>query len=155
MLFAIIGLFVLSLGLVAEASVPLPEGRGNETGKFQACPGGWSLFEGRCYRVKTNLESWANAEKDCNSVGGHLASIHSDSENAFIYRLASSTSTNIFWTGGTDAAIEVGIIYIYIHMHTIELYQGSLHASIKPLEADMIWPGFESPTFSASQAGTL
>ncbi len=35
MLFAITGLFTLSLGLLAQAFVPLPEGRGDETEKAQ------------------------------------------------------------------------------------------------------------------------
>jgi hypothetical protein len=35
MLFAITGLFTLSLGLIAQAYVPLPEGRRDETEKAQ------------------------------------------------------------------------------------------------------------------------
>jgi hypothetical protein len=35
MLFATTGLFALSLGLVAKAFIPLPEGRGEEIGKLE------------------------------------------------------------------------------------------------------------------------
>jgi hypothetical protein len=35
MLFAITGLFTLSLGLLAQAFLPLPDGRGDETEKVQ------------------------------------------------------------------------------------------------------------------------
>jgi len=49
--------------------------------------------------------SWADAEKDCNNKGGHLASIHSADESSFIHSLAPSYG---LWIGGTDAAVEVG-----------------------------------------------
>jgi hypothetical protein len=70
------------------------------------CPaGGWELFEGRCYLAVTSDATWADAEKDCNNKGGHLASIHSADERSFIYSLEPS---NWLWIGGTDVDVEVG-----------------------------------------------
>ena len=71
----------------------------------RACPGGWNLFEGRCYLLVESSATWTDAEKDCNNKGGHLASIHSADENSFIHSLYSS---NYLWIGGTDTAVEVG-----------------------------------------------
>ena len=67
-------------------------------------PGGWKPFNGHCYLLVKNAKNWNNAEKDCNSKGGHLASIHSAAENNFVSSLAPS---NNLWIGGTDAAVEV------------------------------------------------
>ncbi len=75
------------------------------------CPSGWQLFEGRCYLLVESSATWADAEKDCNYKGGHLASVHSDDENSFIQSLNSSA---YLWIGGTDAAVEVGFT-ILIH----------------------------------------
>ncbi len=70
------------------------------------CPaGGWKLFEGRCYLIVKSEVTWADAEKDCQNKGGHLASIHSAAESNFIHNLYSSSG---IWIGGTDAAVEVG-----------------------------------------------
>jgi hypothetical protein len=67
--------------------------------------------------------TWAEAEKDCNNKGGHLASIHSAAENAFIHGLWNASGTgslSYLWIGGSDAAFEVGFtIYLQtVHTHT-------------------------------------
>jgi hypothetical protein len=79
-------------------------------GQHRECPGEWELFEGFCYLVVTNSAVWDKAEKICISKGGHLASIHSDSENNFIQSLYSSTA---IWIGGTVEADEVGFTYVH------------------------------------------
>jgi hypothetical protein len=77
-----------------------------------SCPSGWQNFEGHCYIViaagPLNYVTWAYAEKDCNNKGGHLASIHSDAENYFIFNLWSASGNVYMWIGGTDAEVEVG-----------------------------------------------
>jgi hypothetical protein len=70
------------------------------------CPGGAKPFEGRCYLLVGTSRTWANAEQDCKNKGGHLASVHSEEENTFIFNLPSGSRTQL-WIGGTDAAIEV------------------------------------------------
>jgi len=74
---------------------------------YMECPDEWEVFEGYCYLVVMNKVNWTEAEKDCTSKGGHLASIHSAAENNFVSNLAPSKS---LWIGGTDAAVEVGFL---------------------------------------------
>jgi hypothetical protein len=78
--------------------------------------GGWQEFEGHCYQLVKSFETWAQAEKDCNNKGGHLASIHSADENNFIHSLHSFNFDSL-WIGCTDAAVEVGFtinVQLYI-----------------------------------------
>ena len=70
-----------------------------------SCPSGWQEFEGHCYLLVEKFATWANAENDCISKGGHLASIHSADENNFIFKL--QASRNNLWIGGSDTAVEV------------------------------------------------
>ena len=86
----------------------------------QFCPGGWILFENHCYLYVTSKANWADAEKDCNIKGGHLASIHSDEENALIQGLPQG---NLIWIGGSDSAVEVGFTTFYISIHLYIIYK--------------------------------
>ena len=114
------GLFVLSLGLIVQALGPMTEGRQDETvdnrrvapirqqdqqgGKV--CPNGWTPFQGHCYLVGVTDVTQEDAEKDCMSKGGHLASVHSEDENTFIHNLKLGVEV-AFWLGATDADNEV------------------------------------------------
>jgi hypothetical protein len=84
-----------------------------------ACPSGWKLFDGHCYQVVEGdvqlSATWAEAEKDCNIKGGHLASVHSAAENAFISSLNSGFN---LWIGGTDTAVEVSFTILYMYRQT-------------------------------------
>ena len=72
-----------------------------------SCPAGWEEFGGHCYLVfLTPNTSWQSAERDCQSKGGHLASIHSKAEEDFIIELAGS-STDHSWLGASDTDAEV------------------------------------------------
>uniref|UniRef100_A0A8C3NQ20 Neurocan n=1 Tax=Cyanoderma ruficeps TaxID=181631 RepID=A0A8C3NQ20_9PASS len=44
----------------------------------------WHKFQGHCYRYFPRRRSWEDAERDCRRRAGHLASIHSPEEHAFI-----------------------------------------------------------------------
>jgi len=69
----------------------------------RGCPDGWEQFDRHCYLVVLTGATWANAEADCKTKGGHLASVHSVEENDFIHLLYSS---NWLWLGATDAVKE-------------------------------------------------
>jgi hypothetical protein len=71
----------------------------------RVCPSGWTLFNSYCYLLvpASANATWANAEQDCYSKGGHLASVHSTEENTFLINLA----TTALWIGASDAAVEV------------------------------------------------
>jgi hypothetical protein len=76
---------------------------------LSSCPSGWREFENRCYLLVTSAAIWEDAELDCSSKGGHLASIHSADENSFIHSLAPE---RFLWIGGTDADVEVGFTVV-------------------------------------------
>uniref|UniRef100_A0A194AS16 C-type lectin 6c n=1 Tax=Sistrurus miliarius barbouri TaxID=8759 RepID=A0A194AS16_SISMB len=50
------------------------------------CPSGWSSYDQHCYRVFKQLKTWDDAERFCSeqAEGGHLVSIESDGEAAFV-----------------------------------------------------------------------
>ncbi|XP_039174600.1 C-type lectin lectoxin-Lei1-like isoform X4 [Crotalus tigris] len=62
------------------------------TGADSDCPSGWSFFDQHCYRVFKQRMTWADAERSCSrkAEGGHLASIQSLAESAYVAQLASS-----------------------------------------------------------------
>jgi len=78
-----------------------------------SCPSGWKEFGGHCYLLVSIVMDWADAEKNCKSKGGHLASVHSAAENTFIHNLNPNHAP---YLGGTDAAVEVGT-----HIHTLQI----------------------------------
>jgi hypothetical protein len=67
------------------------------------CPSGWAEFEGHCYMFSEKKLIWVNAENECITRGGHLASIHSLAEHDFIF----SISSNFTWLGASDTVSEV------------------------------------------------
>uniref|UniRef100_UPI0037E8953D type-2 ice-structuring protein-like n=1 Tax=Semicossyphus pulcher TaxID=241346 RepID=UPI0037E8953D len=65
----------------------------------------WVKINGRLFRYFPTSVTWAEAEKNCQSAGGNLASVHSvDEYHAIqILILRSSHAHNAAWIGGTDA----------------------------------------------------
>jgi hypothetical protein len=74
------------------------------------CPSGWRDFESHCYFFsgKETRLIWPNAEYDCITRGGHLASIHSQAEQNFVL----SISTNHTWLGASDNLLEVSYYFL-------------------------------------------
>lgn len=64
------------------------------------------LWQGHRYRVFTENMTWKEAEEYCRSLGGHLASITSPTEQALIARMVENQKLWFFWLGGTDEAEE-------------------------------------------------
>ncbi|KAK0406528.1 hypothetical protein QR680_018628 [Steinernema hermaphroditum] len=48
------------------------------------CPEGFECFDGHAYGVFVPSRTWNDAEAHCQSLGGHLASVHSAEEEAFL-----------------------------------------------------------------------
>ena len=70
------------------------------------CPG--LVFEGSCYEFFAESVSWDTAEQRCIEWGGHLASVESFEEDAFIGAWPALLGINALdgsglWLGGTDA----------------------------------------------------
>ncbi|XP_040026082.2 ladderlectin-like [Gasterosteus aculeatus] len=72
------------------------------------CWHGWTRYNGRCFRFIPRAMTWTNAEKNCLSLGGHLASVHSVLEYHGIQTAILSSSSNHpnTWIGGSDAQEE-------------------------------------------------
>ncbi|KAF3697670.1 Ladderlectin Precursor [Channa argus] len=72
------------------------------------CPSGWIADIGRCFLYVPKLMTWANAEKNCQSEGGNLASLHSFCEYHVIQSLLLrlTKSYRLTWVGGFDAQQE-------------------------------------------------
>ncbi|KAM8823503.1 ladderlectin-like isoform 2-T2 [Spinachia spinachia] len=70
-----------------------------------SCPKYWTEIGGHCFRFIQRAMTWAKAEKNCLSLGGHLASVHSVLEYHDIQKLimSSTFSKPLTWIGGSDA----------------------------------------------------
>ncbi|XP_077424029.1 galactose-specific lectin nattectin-like [Vanacampus margaritifer] len=72
--------------------------------KDNGCPRGWTRLDCKCYIYEDEQRTYADAESICNILGGNLASIHSDLENAFVVELIKANSdTGEGWIGLHDA----------------------------------------------------
>ncbi|KAM6894308.1 ladderlectin-like [Lycodopsis pacificus] len=72
------------------------------------CCSDWTEFNGRCFRYIPTPMTWASAERNCLSLGGNLASVHSLLEYHVIQRIIQSKShaSTTSWIGGSDAEEE-------------------------------------------------
>ena len=64
------------------------------------------VFNGHSYRVYDLSLSWHDAKSYCEHLGGHLATITSEGEQAFIERLVESGEKRYYWLGGTNDGVE-------------------------------------------------
>uniref|UniRef100_A0A3P8ZQL0 C-type lectin domain-containing protein n=1 Tax=Esox lucius TaxID=8010 RepID=A0A3P8ZQL0_ESOLU len=63
---------------------------------------GWHQFGSCCFRFEETLRSWTEAERHCQSLGGHLASVHIHSWLESIFLEALTIDLPLTWIGGTD-----------------------------------------------------
>uniref|UniRef100_A0A8C3NQT0 Neurocan n=1 Tax=Cyanoderma ruficeps TaxID=181631 RepID=A0A8C3NQT0_9PASS len=68
----------------------------------EGCEHNWHKFQGHCYRYFPRRRSWEDAERDCRRRAGHLASIHSPEEHAFITGFGHENT----WIGLNDRIVE-------------------------------------------------
>ncbi|XP_026016779.1 galactose-specific lectin nattectin-like isoform X1 [Astatotilapia calliptera] len=68
------------------------------------CPDNWSEFGGRCFHYVSVQMTWAEAEKNCQAMKAHLASVNNAEDNENIQKLirAASLYSRRTWIGGTD-----------------------------------------------------
>uniref|UniRef100_A0A914PV11 C-type lectin domain-containing protein n=1 Tax=Panagrolaimus davidi TaxID=227884 RepID=A0A914PV11_9BILA len=70
---------------------------------FSSCPNGTVEFQNHCYFFETNATNFPNAELACNSLNGHLVSIHDGFTNAIITGQSGNyfhdSTTVDFWIG--------------------------------------------------------
>uniref|UniRef100_A0A7N8WK60 Type-2 ice-structuring protein-like n=1 Tax=Mastacembelus armatus TaxID=205130 RepID=A0A7N8WK60_9TELE len=68
------------------------------------CPPAWTQISGRCFKYVPALLPWAQAEKNCQSMGANLASVHSADEYHNIQMLIAKITHGFgtTWLGGSD-----------------------------------------------------
>ncbi|XP_067435493.1 ladderlectin-like [Thunnus thynnus] len=73
-----------------------------------SCPSHWTEYNGRCFLYIPRTLTWAQAEKNCLSMGANLASIHRTREYYEIKRIISDRthSSPETWIGGSDSQEE-------------------------------------------------
>ncbi|XP_067436257.1 ladderlectin-like isoform X2 [Thunnus thynnus] len=94
--------------MALTTAVALPETDPEKSDKVRistVCPSGWTGFSGRCFLYVQTPLSWADAEKNCLSRGGNLASVHNiDEYNIIQSMILRITHTYpVAWLGGSDA----------------------------------------------------
>ncbi|XP_073720228.1 galactose-specific lectin nattectin-like [Misgurnus anguillicaudatus] len=68
------------------------------------CQNEWTPFGVQCYKFFPQSVDWVTAEKNCQSCGANLASVHDIMENSFLASLVHAY-THV-WIGGHDAEVE-------------------------------------------------
>ncbi len=87
-----------------------------------SCPDDWEEYDGHCYLVVVECLIWTEAENECTLHGGHLASIHSQEEQDFIYNLTAeywdgTPFPPLYWIGGSKYEPEVMMSYTLHYSH--------------------------------------
>ncbi|TKR78353.1 hypothetical protein L596_019168 [Steinernema carpocapsae] len=62
----------------------LPEYQNTQFAQCRPCPSGWAQHGLHCYGFFDEIKNWNNAEEFCENLGGHLASIHFQTEIDFV-----------------------------------------------------------------------
>ncbi|XP_068189210.1 CD209 antigen-like protein 2 [Antennarius striatus] len=70
------------------------------------CPPDWHRFNGSCYLISRTTRDWPESKSYCESLGGHLAIIHTAEEQTFLWDLLPRGHWNAFWFGVTDEHTE-------------------------------------------------
>ncbi|XP_045919988.1 ladderlectin-like [Micropterus dolomieu] len=95
------------MALTRAAALPDAEdGRESRVVKRSTlCPIGWTAFNSHCFLYVPRSMSWAVAERNCMSMGGHLASVHNIQEYHQIQTIILRASHNQrgTWIGGYNA----------------------------------------------------
>ncbi|KAM7366615.1 hypothetical protein PAMP_016038 [Pampus punctatissimus] len=111
------------------------------------CPSGWDKYNGRCFRYIPRSMSWAQAEKNCQSMGANLASVHSADEYHHLQKII-VTFTHSYgetWIGGSDAEQESvwlwsdGSPFNYRHCGGFDNYNGRQHCLQMNYGANNCW----------------
>nr|AAI50375.1 Zgc:171670 protein [Danio rerio] len=95
------------------------------------CERGWSGSGSRCFRFFSRSVNWVTAERNCQSLGGNLASVHDQVENDFLLTLVPGSTR--CWIGGHDGEQDGqwlwsdGSVYGYTNWCSGEPSGGSEH----------------------------
>ncbi|XP_038588164.1 ladderlectin-like isoform X3 [Micropterus salmoides] len=82
----------------------IQEGEHHILERSTSCPCGWTNISGRCFLFIPQTMTWAQAERNCLSLGAHLASVRRAEEYHGIQRLISDKTHGnpLTWLGGFE-----------------------------------------------------
>ncbi|XP_054882840.1 macrophage mannose receptor 1-like [Poeciliopsis prolifica] len=70
------------------------------------CSAPWVPYNGHCFRLYRNAQSWSGAQQACRKDGGDLASIRNMEDHSFITSELGYASTDELWIGLNDIKTE-------------------------------------------------
>ncbi|XP_044198221.1 ladderlectin-like [Thunnus albacares] len=88
-----------------EAVAKIQEEEHHVDNRSTYCPDGWTKYNIRCFLFVPEALSWAQAEKNCLSMGAHLASVHGTEEYNQIKSMIEEKTHEYpeTWIGGSDS----------------------------------------------------
>ncbi|XP_074518062.1 galactose-specific lectin nattectin-like isoform X5 [Halichoeres trimaculatus] len=106
-----------------------------------SCPSGWTLLSERCFCYDSSYRTWAQAERNCQALGGNLASVHSAAEYHNIQWLVTTMSYKhgLTWLGASDAAEEGTWLWTDGTSYNYKYYGGFDNAGSKQHCLQMNW----------------
>ncbi|XP_078509362.1 echinoidin-like [Lissotriton helveticus] len=106
-IFGILLLFSI-IEVIADAQETCLCAQGN-------CETGWVQYKNACYMRFDSMVSWTAAETACLAINSHLASIHSNEENDFVYTLMGKPNNPpngaSYWIGAHDSFQEGNFMF--------------------------------------------
>ena len=69
---------------------------------FAACVLSTGALSSSCYKPFAQLQTWNNAEAQCQALSGHLVKIESSTENEFIKTNFLTSHGLVYWIGMSD-----------------------------------------------------
>ncbi|XP_045920695.1 ladderlectin-like isoform X1 [Micropterus dolomieu] len=84
----------------------IQEGEHHILERSTSCPRGWTKISDRCFLFVPRTMTWAQAERNCLSLGAHLASVRRAEEYHGIQRLIADKNYGnpLTWLGGFEDA---------------------------------------------------
>jgi hypothetical protein len=98
-------------GEECEDGPDVASGRCDATCRIK-CPDGGKAFAGHCYARFTDFKNWDAARKTCSDKQGHLVSIGSAEENAFVDTQLIGSSVIDVWIGYSDGGLEGSFVWV-------------------------------------------
>uniref|UniRef100_A0A669D8Q0 Mannose receptor, C type 1b n=2 Tax=Oreochromis niloticus TaxID=8128 RepID=A0A669D8Q0_ORENI len=70
------------------------------------CSAPWIPYNGHCFHLQRNTQTWSGARKACRAEGGDLVSIRNVEDQSFVISQLGYASTDELWIGLNDIRIE-------------------------------------------------
>uniref|UniRef100_UPI0037E74650 macrophage mannose receptor 1-like n=1 Tax=Semicossyphus pulcher TaxID=241346 RepID=UPI0037E74650 len=70
------------------------------------CSSPWIPYNGHCFHLNRELQTWSGAQKECRKEGGDLVSIRNVEDQSFVISQLGYASTDELWIGLNDITIE-------------------------------------------------